>query len=386
MIVLQLVAMTRARLLLATVAAYLPAGALAPLADRDDAPGGPLDPAAIVAPFCLGFAAGFVGWGQAADRRDPAAIVRLALLLTAAAGLLVALAPSEAWLIAGRALTGLAAAGVPPAVQAALAADAPESRTGRAMSPMMLAVAIAVFVGPALAPLLGWMTTSIGLAAIQAAVAAAPVSRDTRSRSRRRRRGADTGDDATAHHYASKRGVYAGWIVSAAVLAGHWTVLTRLVEAPGDASIGALTGVVGLPLVVLAARASDAVGPRRTMTATLATGAAGFALASTAQDAVLFTLAAGVGLAVYWAYLPVVAAQVQRSAGEHARGRAAGGLYASMWASAALAGAVASLAPGWREVLLGAGILWALGAVVAAKAFLGASAPCPHPAPQPSPR
>jgi MFS family permease len=137
---------------------------------------------------------------------------------------------------------------------------------------------------------------------------------------------------------------------------------------------------------VLAARASDSAGPRRTMTATLIAGAAGFGLAATASEAVLFTLAAGVGLAVYWAYLPVVAAQVQRSAGERARGRAAGGLYASMWGSAAVAGALASLAPGWREVLVGAAVLWAIGAIVAAREFLGASAPWRTPAPQPSPR
>lgn len=366
--------MSRARLLLATVVAYLPAGALAPLAD--DAPGGALDPSALVVPFCLGFAVGFVAWGRLADRWAAGTVVRAALLLTAAAGALVALAPSEELIVAGRLLTGLAAAGVPPAVQSALAASADDSTTGRAMSPMMLAVAVAVFVGPAVAPLIGWTATTFALIALQLAIAGAPLRTTTPI----------VKCLAPNNRYEHARGVYAGWIVSACVLAGHWTVLTRLVEAPGNESIAALTGVVGLPLVVLAARASDAVGPRRTMTATLIAGAAGFALASTAGDAVLFTLAAGVGLAVYWAYLPVVAAQVQRSAGEHARGRAAGGLYASMWGSAAAAGAIAGLAPGWREVLLGAGIFWAVGAIVAAKAFLGASATCLTPAPQPSPR
>jgi MFS family permease len=177
--------------------------------------------------------------------------------------------------------------------------------------------------------------------------------------------------------------------VSGLVLAGHWTVLTRLVEAPGDASLAALTGVAGLPLVVLAARSADAIGPRRTMTATLAAGAAGFALAAAASDALLFIPAAGIGLAVYWAYLPVVAAQVQRSAGEQARGRAAGGLYASMWGSAAVAGLVASLATSWREVLLGAGVSWALATLVAARTFLGPAqsrVTWPNPAPRPLPR
>lgn len=373
--------MSRARLLLATLAAYLPAGALPPLAQRDDVPGGPLDPAALVVPFCLGFALGFPAWGRLADRRDPAVVIRIALLLTAGAGVLVAFAPSEGALVAARVLQGLAAAGVPPAVQAAMAAQAGEGRTGRALGPMMLAVAVAVFVGPAAAPLAGdWIPAALLFGVLGPLAAAAGRARPAAVRPAPPRAG---------HPYADPRGVHAGWLVSALVLAGHWTVLTRLVEAPGDPSLAALTGVAGLPLVVLAARASDGVGPRRTMTATLAVGAAGFALASTAGDALLFVPAAGVGLAVYWAYLPVVAAQVQLSAGELARGRAAGGLYASMWGSAAAAGALASLAPSWREVVLGAGVCWALAAVVAARRFLGpAQSPAewPTPAPQPSPR
>jgi MFS family permease len=167
-------------------------------------------------------------------------------------------------------------------------------------------------------------------------------------------------------------------------------VLTRLAEAvgPGSASIAALAGIAGLPLVVMAARTSDRIGPRRTMTVTHAAGGAGFGLAAGAPNAAAFIAAAGVGLAVYWAYLPVVAAQVQRSAGRAARGRAAGGLYASMWLSAAVAGSLAALAPSWREVLLGAGVAWVFAAVVAAKEFLGpaSSVACPQPQPQPSPR
>jgi MFS family permease len=153
---------------------------------------------------------------------------------------------------------------------------------------------------------------------------------------------------------------------------------TRWIAGAGDRWIAAapLTGALGLPLVVLAARASDRVGPRTPMVATLAAGALGFALAATAASAGVFLAAAGVGLAVYWAYLPVVAAQVQRSAGTTARGRAAGGLYASMWcaAAAALAGALASLAPSWRVVLAGAALSWGTGAIVAWRRFISAPA------------
>ena len=363
----------RTRLLIATFVAYLPAGALPVLAAV--APGGPLDPAALVVPFCLGFAGGFLAWGRAADRWDPAAVVRVALGLTAAAGLVVAFAPGETAVIAARALQGLAAAGVPPAVQAILARDAEEHRTGSALSGMMLAVAAAILVGPALMPALAdWQTAALLCAVLPALAALRPWTEKS------------THEVPNAAHrraaFADPAGVRAGQVVAALVLAGHWTVLTRLAEAPGSESVGALTGIAGLPLVVLAARAADLRGPRTTMVATLTAGGLGFALAAGATGEAAFVLAAGVGLAVYWAYLPVVAIQVQRSAGQHARGRAAGGLYAAMWGRAAAAGALASLAPSWREVLLGAGLAWGAAAFVAARGFLGASAACPQPSPR----
>src|SRR4051794_529916 len=164
--------MSRARLLLATFAAYLPAAALPALAGRSDVPGGPLDPAVLVVPFCLGFAGGFVAWGRVVDRRGPAAVIRWALLATAVAGALVALAPTPTLLALARLLQGAAAAGIPPAAQAALAADASSDRTGRALSGMMLAVALATLGGPALAPLLhdatGWTSTALLLGTVPA--------------------------------------------------------------------------------------------------------------------------------------------------------------------------------------------------------------------------
>src|SRR3954468_5632492 len=135
----------------ATLAAYLPSAALPVLAARSDAPGGPLDPAVLVVPFCLAFAAGFALWGRVADRAGPERVIVLALALMVGSGVMVAFAPSEAALIVARALRGAAAAGVPPAAQAALARSRTEHETGRALSPMMLAVAVAVLLGPAIA-------------------------------------------------------------------------------------------------------------------------------------------------------------------------------------------------------------------------------------------
>ena len=376
------VAMSRFWILLATFGAYLPSAALPVLAHRSDVPGGPLDPSVLVVPFCVAFAAAFPLWGLVADRLAPTRVIAVALGLTALAGAAVALAPNEATLVLARAVQGAAAAGVPPAAQAAIAGASAEREAGRAMSPMMLAVALAVLGGPAVATFVadaaGWTASALAIgSALPLALAGAGARIGGGGEHGARTR------VSIARRYNDPRGVRAGWIVSACVLAGHWTVLTRIAEALGSGGLGAgdrwiatapLIGALGLPLVVLAARACDRVGPRAPMVATLAVGALGFALAASAATVGVFLAAAGVGLAIYWAYLPVVAAQVQRSAGAGARGRAAGGLYASMWCAAALAGALASLAPSWRVVLAGAALSWATGAIIALRRFIRAPA------------
>jgi YNFM family putative membrane transporter len=326
----------------------------------------------------------FPVWGRLTDRTAPLRVISIALGLMVVTGVAVAVAPSEGTLIAARALQGAAAAGIPPAAQAAAAQSSAEHETGRAMSPMMLAVAFAVLVGPLVATVLGdvggWTPAAL---TVGCALPVALIAMSLRSGPATPSRAVAQAARTTAR-YADARGVHAGWIVSACVLAGHWTVLTRLSEALGPHGLGAgsgwsglapLTGAIGLPLVVLAARAGDRVGPRLPMVGTLVAGALGFLLAASASTAAMFVSAAGIGLAVYWAYLPVVAAQVQRSAGTNARGRAAGGLYASMWCAAAVAGALASLAPSWRVVLAGAGLSWGIGALVAYRRFIGAPAP-----------
>jgi MFS transporter, YNFM family, putative membrane transport protein len=374
---------SRRWILLATVAAYLPSAALPVLAHRSDLPSGPVDPAVLVVPFSLAFAFAFPLWGRLADRTATMQVIRLALALMAGAGIAVALAPSTIALIGARALQGAAAAGVPPAAQAALAQGTAENQTGRAISPMMLAVALAVLGGPAVASAAGdaagWTVTAL-IAGCALPLALLAVGRAWVTTSRP----CSSGVRPNAAPYHNAAGVRAGWLVSACVLAGHWTVLTRIAQALGPdglhasaawLSVAPLTGALGLPLVMLAARASDRRGPRTPMIATLVAGALGFALAAGAASAAVFVAATGLGFAVYWAYLPVVAAQVQRSAGTAARGRAAGGLYASMWCSAAIAGALASLAPSWRVVLAGAALSWAAAAVVAATRFISANAP-----------
>ena len=145
--------MSRRWIQFATFAAYLPSAALPVIADRADAPGGPLDPSVLVVPFCLAFAAGVPGLGPAGGPHAGRRVIALALGLIAVTGAAGRVRARRAGaLIVARALQGAAAAGVPPAAQAALARSRTEHEAGRALSPMMLAVAFAVLAGPALAP------------------------------------------------------------------------------------------------------------------------------------------------------------------------------------------------------------------------------------------
>jgi MFS family permease len=449
-IVLQSLAMRPALVHLASFAAYLPASSLPAVAAQVGAGvGASGDPSLLVVPFCAAFAVAFPVWGAVADRCDRRLVMAAALVLLALAGAVVAGAASEAGIVVGRALQGLAAAGVPPAAQALLAARASAADTGRAVGGMMVAVALATLGGPLLAtaalPLVGWRGAALAVGVLVAAVAAvallvargeaspaasapgaargargaAPSSVQAPPAARGARGAAPSSVQAppaarqalrapSSVHAPSAagvprvalrptRGLVAGWLVSALVLGGYWTALTRLgtilapsgLDAPAWlAAAAALAGAAGIPLVLLAARAADRRGPRAPMLATTFAGAAALAAAAAAPDATAFVLAAGVALALYWAYLPVVAVQVQRSAGAALRGRAAGVLYASMWLGAAVAGTGAAALPGWRAVLASAAALWALAALVTWRGFLAGPAPAaPAPAePRPAAR
>jgi len=410
----------------ASLVAYLPASSLPAIADEIGAgAGASRDPGLLVVPFCAAFALGFPAWGALADRRDRHAVMAAALLLLALAGTVVAAAGSELALVVGRALQGAAAAGVPPAAQALLAARAGAGGTGRAVSGMMVAVALATLGGPLLAvlavPVAGWRGAVVVLCVVVPLVTAAVLARrarvggpaeDARARAGQRggfgqaqapgdraapAKGADAatgtpsagapspgarGSDAV--RLRPTHGLVAGWLVSALVLGGYWTVLTRLATILGDgeltappwlAAAASLAGAAGIPLVLAAGRAADGRGPRAPMLATLLGGALAFGAAAAAPSALAFVAAVAVALALYWAYLPVVAVQVQRSAGEALRGRAAGVLYATMWLGAALAGTGAALMPGWRTVVAGAAVLWAAAAAMTWLGFLASPAP-----------
>ena len=354
------------RVYLATLAAYLTADFIAPLSGSIL---GGLDAGAVVVPFCAAFAVAFPLWGRAADRHHAGTILAVSLVALAASGVLLAVASSTSLVLLARALQGAAAAGVPPTAQAALAARAGNASTGRAVSGMMIMVALATLGGPALASglegLIGWRTTSVLLGvlpALGAALLCAPL-RSIVVEARGRLRPTPQ--------------LVAGWACSTLVLAAYWTLLTRWETIADGVGIGfdtsallPVAGAVGIPLVVIAGRSADRLGPRAPMVRTMAAGALALALAAATESKFLFLAGACAGLALYWSYLPVVSVQIQRSAPPEVRASAAGVLYSSMWLGAALGGLVAVAAPDWHYIVGGAALSWALAGIVAWRGFL----------------
>jgi predicted MFS family arabinose efflux permease len=233
---------------------------------------------------------------------------------------------------------------------------------------MMIMVALATLGGPALASALhgplGWRGTSV-LLGVLPAIGAALLCVRLRSAGRTDRRG-----------LRPSAALVAGWACSTLVLAAYWALLTRwqsIVEGVGIGSdMSALlpvAGAIGIPLVVLAGRSADRLGPRAPMVRTMAAGTVGLGLAAATDSKLIFLVGACAALALYWSYLPVVSVQIQRSAPEHARASAAGVLYSSMWLGAALGGLAAVAAPNWRFVVGGAALSWALAGIVAWRGF-----------------
>jgi predicted MFS family arabinose efflux permease len=353
------------RVYLATLAAYLTADFIAPISGSIL---GGLDAGALVVPFCAAFALAFPFWGRLADRRPAGFVLALSLVGLAASGLLLVAAPSHTVVVIARALQGAAAAGVPPTAQAALAARAGNAAAGRAVSGMMIMVAVATLGGPALATglerLVGWRTTSVLLGvlpALGAAALCAPLS---------------TVAAGARGRLRPSRHLVAGWICSTLVLAAYWTLLTRWDSIADGVGIGfdtstllPVVGAVGIPLVVVAGRSADRLGPRAPMVRTMLAGAMALAVAALASSEFVFLASASAAVALYWSYLPVVSVQIQRSAPEDARATAAGVLYSAMWLGAALGGLAAVAAPNWRFIVGGAALSWAVAGVVAWRGF-----------------
>jgi YNFM family putative membrane transporter len=358
----------RAAVLIAVAVVY--SVAAFPAAIAPELPGSP-DPAVMTVPFSAAFALAFVPLGRLADRLGWSLLLLGALAGVAVGGVALALTSSPEAAAGARALQGVAAAGLPPAAQALLARAGGAAGAGRAISGMMVAVALGTLGGPLLAGALvdtaGWRAMTLLLAAAlpvaTAALAAIAVPRIDPAA-------------AGARVWRVNRFLAAGCVVAALVLAGYWTLLTRFEtvvagELSGSSArlVAAAAGLAGIGLVLVAGRAVDRRGPRRPMVAILGAGGVAALVAVAVDSAAALVLGTAAVLALYWSYLPVVSVQVQRSAPEAVRATALGLLYTSMWLGAALGGLAAALLPDGGAVVAGVAVAWLLATVVAAVGF-----------------
>ncbi|PTL58319.1 MFS transporter [Paraconexibacter algicola] len=353
----------------------------------------PDDPAWSVVPFCAAFALAFLPWGAWADRHGAPAAMRASTLLLLVGGVVLLLPLGDGGWLVGRALEGLAAAGFPPAAQAALARLGGPGRAGRSIGGMSVAVAVGTLLVPLLAGLaegpLGATATLalgaiglplVGLAAVATlTVAPAPAAAPTG-------RPAVPGR-APAAALRPTPGLLSAYACAFLVLIAYWTVVTRAapllgpdgagLSESGARAVPLVGGLLGMVLTGVVAGVADRRGPRGPMVAVLAVGIAGLAVAaSTGAPGAAVVGVAAFSLA-YWCYLTLVGLQVVRSAPAAVHGRALGGLYTSMWTGAAVGGAVAATGAAWTVVLGLCAGAWTLAALVAARWFLAAA---PRPA------
>lgn len=366
------------------VGAVYGVAAFAPALDGPRAPG---DPAWSVVPFCAAFALAFVPWGRWADAHGAAVAMRAAAVLLAAAGVVLLLPLGDTGWIAGRTLEGAAAAGFPPAAQAALAALGGSRGAGRAIGGMSIAVALGTLLVPLAAGIaeVTWGTGPVLVAGalglpLAAFVAVRPLARGGHAADATR--GGRQGDVASARAtpLALTSGLLAAWACAFLVLLAYWTIVTRAAQllGPGGAGLGEdaaravplAGGLAGIVLTGIVAAAADRHGPRPPMVVVLTGGAAALGLAALAGTAAAAAVGVAAFATAYWCYLTLVGLQVVRSAPPGAHGRALGGLYAGMWTGAAVGGGSLTLATSWTSVLGICAVAWLLAAAIAGRWFL----------------
>ena len=112
----------------------------------------------LLTAFILSFGLGQLAAGVLSDRYGRRPVLGAALGLYALASVLCAIAPTFEWLVLGRALQGLAAAG-PRVIAVAIVRD---RMSGAAMAKALSTAAMIFMLAPIIAPFLGEITASLG--------------------------------------------------------------------------------------------------------------------------------------------------------------------------------------------------------------------------------
>lgn len=333
--------------------------------------------AIFLLPFAIGFGVGSFLWFGAARDRAPRLLLPLSLVLVAAGGLPLLAATSPSLTVGARVVVGIASAGYPAVAQAVITRAVPPEARGRMIGGFVMAVIAGSFIGQAVVGAIAeWSTPAVALAAV---CVVAPLG--TALALWRGLPGAHAA--GRARDGGEVRGLLARqWpVLTVAFLAfgAYWLLLSQLPVAlrderfhlgAGEAGALPAIGLLGLAAAWATGRASDRLGQRGPMVATLAAGLAGLAL-TLPGGTPLWLFAAGYGLflAAYWGYLPPASAEVAARSREHDRQPALMAFYAAMWTGAALAPALGAVLHTWTQaaaVALGA---WAVAALVAGATF-----------------
>ena len=307
--------------------------------------------AVFLLPFAIGFGLGSFLWFGAARDRAPGLLLPLSLVLVAA--------------------------GYPAVAQAVITRTVAPAARGRMIGGFVMAVIAGRFIGQALVGALAeWSSPAVALAAVcvLAPVATVVALRRHLPRTRVATRPTAVGD--VAGMLARQWPVLAVAFLS---FGGYWLLLSQLPVALRDerfhltaAEAGALVavGLLGLVAAWGTARASDRLGQRTPMLATLTVGLAGLALTLPGATP-LWVFAAGYGLflAGYRGYLPPASAEVAARASERARQPALMAFYAAMWTRAAVAPALGAILDSWTRAAGVALAAWALAILVTAATF-----------------
>lgn len=183
----------------------------------------------VVSSFVLTLAAGLALSGWIGDRYGRRRTLVSALVLMSAAMVVAAIAPSLPWLVAARAVQGLACAAIPPSVMSLLAASFPAERRAHTMGAWAAANGAGQAIGPPVGGLIAgfwswrgifWMLAPLALGTALAALRALPADR--------------------------RRPVPLHWQGAVSLTLGAGLVMTAATTAPQQAVPGWVTGLIAV--------------------------------------------------------------------------------------------------------------------------------------------
>jgi predicted MFS family arabinose efflux permease len=302
---------------------------------------------AIASGYFLAYGLSQPLWGVLSDRLGRVRLMQATLIAAAAAGIVSALAPGLAALVAARALTGACFGAIIPTSLTYVGDTADEAHRQPALSDLMAAVALGTALATAaagiLAQLADWrlvfaLPSALALGCTLALARVPEPHRDTH-----------TGPATPLRHTLRNRwviGVVTLAMVEGAVVLGILTLLAPALQSRGvDASSAGLTVAAYGVSVLLATRVVKVLSRRLPMATLMAVGGTAVVLAYTTLTlhiSIATVLTAACLLGLTWAFLHSSLQTWATSVAPHARGAVVSLFAACLFAGSSLAAAAAA--------------------------------------------